>query len=53
MTLTNGSAAFSEWSAPTAPVLYRFYLFSVDNAEDVLERGEKPRLVEKGPYVFQ
>jgi hypothetical protein len=34
-------------------VLLKFYVFHVINAKQVIQHGDPPQLVEKGPYVYQ
>jgi hypothetical protein len=34
-----------------APYHTRFYLFHIENAEE-MAKGQKPKLKEKGPYVY-
>ena len=38
---------------PPVPVYMKFYFFNVDNAADVVSKGAKPFLSEKGPYVYK
>ena len=38
---------------PPLDTIYNFYLFHVDNAEEVLKTGAKPKLVEKGPFCYR
>ena len=38
---------------PPLDTIYNFYLFHVDNAEEVLKTGAKPKLVEKGPFCHR
>ena len=38
---------------PPLDTIYNFYLFDVDNAEEVLKTGAKPKLVEKGPFCYR
>ena len=41
------------WKDLPVPLTASFYLFHISNANDVYNKGAKPMLVEKGPYVFQ
>jgi len=51
--LSNNSATFSTFVEPPIPVYLKFYMFDIQNPDDVLYYGEKPILVEKGPYVYR
>lgn len=43
---------YSAWIHPPMPIYFKIHLFNVTNPEDVAN-GDKPRLVEMGPYVFR
>lgn len=45
--------SFENWKNPPLDTIYNFYLFHVDNAEEVLKTGAKPKLVEKGPFCYR
>jgi hypothetical protein len=50
------SPGYWGWQNNTAKddmkVYMTYYFFSVGNADEVVQNGAKPELVEKGPYVF-
>lgn len=41
------------WTKPPADVFIDFYLFNVTNPDGVMYYGEKPALVEIGPFSFR
>ncbi|XP_053212123.1 platelet glycoprotein 4-like isoform X2 [Panonychus citri] len=45
------SEDYEKFLAPNVPIYLKFYVFHVDNPEAILA-GEKPILVQKGPYSF-
>ncbi|XP_073949909.1 protein peste-like [Choristoneura fumiferana] len=49
--LTPNSRAFREWLAPSVPLFMDVYLFNWTNSERF--PGEKPHLVQLGPYRFK
>ncbi|XP_066990954.2 scavenger receptor class B member 1 [Anabrus simplex] len=51
--LMNGSLSFHYWQKPGIVRLTRVYIFNVTNAEAFLNSGEKPKLVEVGPFVYR
>lgn len=53
MVLTPSSKSYPMWKDLPVPLLAKFYLFEVTNSEDVLKKGAKPNVAERGPYVFQ
>lgn len=52
LTISPGTAAYKAWKNPSIPTKIRFYLFSVENPVEVVA-GSKPKLAEKGPYVYR
>ncbi|CDQ83005.1 unnamed protein product [Oncorhynchus mykiss] len=48
-----GTTAWDNWVSADAPVYRQFWLFDVQNPQDVVENGSKPKLVEKGPYTYK
>lgn len=40
------------WQHPEFPILMKFYIFNVTNADEI-EKGGKPVLTEHGPYVYK
>jgi hypothetical protein len=40
-------------NVPPVPVYMKFYVFQVENPDNVTAGIEKPRLKEKGPYAYR
>ncbi len=40
------------WKNPPASVYRKYYFFDVQNPEEILA-GEKPYVVERGPYAYK
>lgn len=53
LTLSKSSSTFSTFVQAPIPVYLKFYMFDVQNPSEVVHYGEKPILVEKGPYVYK
>ncbi|PZC70804.1 hypothetical protein B5X24_HaOG214884 [Helicoverpa armigera] len=51
--LWNGSLSYSYWHKPGVIRLTKVYIFNVTNPQAFLENGEKPKLVEVGPFVYR
>ncbi|XP_028172465.1 scavenger receptor class B member 1 [Ostrinia furnacalis] len=49
----NGSLSYSYWQRPGVVRLTKVYIFNVTNPQGFLENGEKPKLVEVGPFVYR
>ncbi|CAG9794598.1 unnamed protein product [Diatraea saccharalis] len=49
----NGSLSYSYWQKPGVTRLTKVYIFNVTNPQGFLENGEKPKLVEVGPFVYR
>ncbi|RNA35695.1 lysosome membrane 2-like [Brachionus plicatilis] len=49
--IQNNSSAYKFWSDPPAAIYRKYYLFDVKNPHEI-EKGEKPQLEQKGPYVY-
>jgi len=52
LTISEGSAAYQAWKKPSIPTKIRFFLFSVNNSQEVVYGG-KPHLQEIGPFVYR
>lgn len=52
MPLTEGSTLFENWRLARSGTVVEFYFFVVSNIQDFM-RGEKPVLVQIGPYAYQ
>ncbi|RWS06791.1 Lysosome membrane protein 2-like protein [Dinothrombium tinctorium] len=50
--LRKDSDSFKRWTKLSVPVFIKFYLFDIQNKNDVFN-GHKPIVVERGPYVFR
>ncbi|KAF4114546.1 platelet glycoprotein 4 [Onychostoma macrolepis] len=51
--LENGTLAFDTWTSVDTPIYRQFWLFDVQNPDEVLSQGAKPVLVQKGPYTYK
>lgn len=51
--LWNGSLSYSYWQKPGVSRYTKVYIFNVTNPQGFLENGEKPKLVEVGPFVYR
>ncbi|RXN10965.1 platelet glyco 4 [Labeo rohita] len=51
--LENGTLAFDTWTSVDIPIYRQFWLFNVQNPDEVLQQGAKPVLVQKGPYTYR
>ncbi|KAJ2943282.1 hypothetical protein O0L34_g12088 [Tuta absoluta] len=51
--LWNGSLSYSYWHKPGVHRYTKVYIFNVTNPQGFLEHGEKPKLVEVGPFVYR
>ena len=52
MVLGDDSVALERWRVTPQPINYKVYLFNVENPAEV-DKGAKPILTEKGPYVYE
>ncbi|MCJ8742948.1 hypothetical protein PDJAM_G00088070 [Pangasius djambal] len=50
--LEEGTTAYENWISAGAPVYRQFWLFEVQNPEEVLN-GSIPQLQQKGPYTYR
>lgn len=50
--LDPASPIFNDWAYPPLPVYGRFYFFDIENPKGVV-RGERPKVTERGPYVYR
>lgn len=51
LVISEDSEMLKAWKNPKFPVLMKFYVFNVTNAEDI-SKGGKPILTEHGPYTY-
>ena len=51
MVITPSSELFQGWKEPPMPIYQSFYFFDVLNKEDIM-KGEKPEVMEVGPYTY-
>jgi len=47
------SDGYEYFVEPPVPVMVRFTFFEVENPVEVIDSGAKPKLAERGPYVYQ
>ncbi|XP_017263415.1 lysosome membrane protein 2 isoform X2 [Kryptolebias marmoratus] len=50
--LVEGSRVFESWKRPPPPVFMEFFFFNVTNVDEFL-KGDKPELVQIGPYTYR
>lgn len=50
--LKPGSDSYKNWQAPKTPIYFQVWFFDIVNAQEVLN-GEKPAVVQKGPYTYR
>ncbi len=53
MIISPGSDRLDSWLKPPVDVHLTSYAFHISNVDDVLKKGAKPKLEEKGPYVYK
>lgn len=51
--LSPDSQSYPLWRDIPVPVYQRFYFFNVTNAQDIEQKGHKPRLEEIGPFTYR
>ncbi|XP_051977150.1 platelet glycoprotein 4-like [Xyrauchen texanus] len=51
--LENGTLAFDTWTSVDISVYRQFWIYDVQNPDDVLAQGAKPKLAQKGPYTYK
>lgn len=51
--LKNGSESYKNWLSPPAPIYFQIWVYDVQNYLEVLATGQKPVLVQKGPYTYR
>ncbi|KAF4079983.1 hypothetical protein AMELA_G00184390 [Ameiurus melas] len=51
--LEEGTTAYENWISADAPVYMQFWLFDVQNPDDVIKNGSIPDLQQKGPIHVQ
>lgn len=49
--ISQSSSVYSQWVSPDTPIFFSIYLFNITNQKGI-ERGEKPRVQQIGPYVY-
>eukprot|EP00057_Strongylocentrotus_purpuratus_P023494 XP_011677968.1 PREDICTED: scavenger receptor class B member 1-like [Strongylocentrotus purpuratus] len=50
--LDPNSRFFPEWQQPSLPIYQSVYFFDIQNPDDLI-KGQRPKVVEKGPYVYR
>lgn len=53
LALKEGSNTVKSWANSTSEVYRKFYFFDIQNPKEILKGLEKPRLLERGPYVYR
>ncbi|CAL8242156.1 unnamed protein product [Merluccius merluccius] len=48
-----GTTAYNNWISSAAFVYRQMWLFDVQNPQEVIQNGSKPRVLEKGPYTYR
>lgn len=51
--LMNGSTAFENFVSTGATVYRQFWIFNVTNPTEVADRGDVPKVEQKGPYTYK
>ncbi|XP_041484876.1 scavenger receptor class B member 1-like isoform X1 [Lytechinus variegatus] len=50
--LDPNSRLYPEWQRPTLPIYQNVYFFDIQNPDDLMN-GQRPKIVEKGPYSYR
>nr|AND94632.1 Cd36 [Ctenopharyngodon idella]UAT16708.1 cluster determinant 36 [Ctenopharyngodon idella] len=51
--LESGTLAFDTWTSVDIAIYRQFWLFDVQNPDEIVSQGAKPVLVQKGPYTYR
>ncbi|XP_074873427.1 platelet glycoprotein 4 [Carettochelys insculpta] len=51
--IENGTIAYENWVVPGSPVYRQFWLYDVQNPDEVMNNGSRPVLKEIGPYTYR
>ncbi|XP_066580565.1 platelet glycoprotein 4 [Amia ocellicauda] len=51
--IENGTIAYETWAGTVGSVYRQFWVFDVQNPEEIIKNGSKPIVVEKGPYTYR
>uniref|UniRef100_A0A670YQ21 Platelet glycoprotein 4 n=1 Tax=Pseudonaja textilis TaxID=8673 RepID=A0A670YQ21_PSETE len=51
--IEKGTIAYQNWVIPGSPIYRQFWLFDVQNPEEVMQNGSAPVLKQKGPYTYR
>ncbi|KAG9280477.1 platelet glycoprotein 4 [Astyanax mexicanus] len=51
--LEEGTTAFETWNSTGTPIYRQFWLFDVQNPDDVVANGSNPQVIQKGPYTYR
>ncbi|KJE93581.1 hypothetical protein CAOG_04346 [Capsaspora owczarzaki ATCC 30864] len=52
MLTSTSSALYDQWQNPSIPIYMTFFMFNVENPEEVFDHGSPPFVREMGPYVY-
>ena len=44
---------YKNWNEPEVPVYYQWYIFNLTNMREVIDKLEKPRFQQLGPYTYR
>lgn len=53
ISLSKNSLSYPVWKNIPVPIYQKFFFFNVTNAQDIEQRGHKPKLEEIGPFVYR
>ncbi|XP_076070187.1 lysosome membrane protein 2-like [Mytilus galloprovincialis] len=53
VTLEKGSKIYDDWVENPVTTYFQVWVFDIQNPEEVIERGDKPFLAERGPYTYR
>merc|ERR1712168_786825 len=51
--LINGTKSFDNWMEPGLPVYMSVYVWHLKNPDQVVRRGQRPSLEQRGPYTYR
>lgn len=51
--LLNGTLSYHYWHKPGVLRLTKVFIYNVTNPEGILNNGDKPKLMEFGPFVYK
>ncbi|KAK3099881.1 hypothetical protein FSP39_011128 [Pinctada imbricata] len=51
--LVQGTSTYNDWVEPPVPIYFQIWVYDVINPEEVVNKGERPAVVQKGPYTYR